>query len=479
MKGYYQNPAVLARIVEYLGGSRLEEATCMYVAQADRVHYNRFPIKSPQELGYFLSRGLDIGRSLWDRRYLLAHLDIEYLNLDSPAEPYLHPQRSLELQEPVIGAGRRILEEYGIRSLHLLTGRGHHLVWQVDQESGTFERLRRLGRVPPSLERYDRRPHPPAQVPVPHRLSAAFAGLSLVMEFLAHRIKREAGGACRLPVEISDVPVRPSERGRELILLDISEYHDPLHTRTVRIPFTVYRKPWAKGMMHDPDMAERIELVLAIPRLTIDIGDAVALRRDFGQVAELAGTVSTAIPVQHEAMDRLIEDYERSALRRFHDWFYAEETHPPERWERTYDHIPRRVLPPCVRRILEDPHDRLCQRMGVRLVIWTMLALGWHPRHIAGLIRSRYERDDRQGQKWREYDPGFRAEHYTRIFSGLFAAGFDDLQDFDCGFLRANGLCAEGPCRMKDFRRSLIGRREHERLGGRPVNRLFLPETHL
>ena len=51
-----------------------------------------------------------------------------------------------------------------------------------------------------------------------------------------------------------------------------------------------------------------------------------------------------------------------------------------------------------------------------------MLALGWHPRHIAGLICSKYDRDF----GWTQFvnvDPATRADFYTRVFAGLFAAG--------------------------------------------------------
>ena len=47
-----------------------------------------------------------------------------------------------------------------------------------------------------------------------------------------------------------------------------------------------------------------------------------------------------------------------------------------------------------------------------------MLALGWHPRHIAGLIASKYARPF----GWTQFqggDPATRADFYTRVFAGL------------------------------------------------------------
>ncbi len=422
MSDYSLHPDVLARMVEYIG-------TCVYLSRIDLPQYDRLEVRPPWQVSWFLRRGLDLGRSLWDRRYLLAHLDIEYLNLDSAAEPYLDPGRVFELQEPVIGAALRILREYGIRPLHLLTGRGHHLVWQVPQKSAVFERIHRLGRVPPSLRRYDEMSHPPYHSIVPQPLSAGHAGVALLMEFWAQRIKREAGPLCRLPVELSDIAVQRSERGRELVLLDLSEYHDPLHTRTVRVPFTIYRKPWAKGVADDPAVAGRLQTVVVIPRLALELPELLELRADLPWVSRLAGQVATAIPVQDDPMERLVADYEGSDLRRFHDWFYSQEPHPPERWARTYDRLPARILPACIRRILESPNDLLTRRPDLRRVVRVMLSLGWHPRHIAGLIRSKYERGQGWGQKWREYDPGLRADFYTRLFAGLRATGLDQLEE--------------------------------------------------
>jgi hypothetical protein len=45
---------------------------------------------------------------------LIADLDIEYVNFDFPAEPYLDPERCFEIQRPVEWAVERALLEHGI-----------------------------------------------------------------------------------------------------------------------------------------------------------------------------------------------------------------------------------------------------------------------------------------------------------------------------------------------------------------------------
>jgi hypothetical protein len=63
------------------------------------------------------------------------------------------------------------------------------------------------------------------------------------------------------------------------------------------------------------------------------------------------------------------------------------------------------------------PNDLLLKPAGIRNVTECLLERGWHPRHIAGLIRSKFERDyDWRGQ-WIDYSPAMRADFYVRIFS--------------------------------------------------------------
>jgi hypothetical protein len=43
---------------------------------------------------------------------------------------------------------------------------------------------------------------------------------------------------------------------------------------------------------------------------------------------------------------------------------------------------------------------------------------GWHPRSIAGLIRSKFERDHGWGDYWYRYDAAARADFYVRVLGG-------------------------------------------------------------
>jgi hypothetical protein len=220
-------------MLEFLGGHSLESITCQYLTAGDldsSHHRERRPVT---DLPALWEKKLDISRSLWDRESLVIHLDIEYVNFDFPAEPYLKPERIFSLQRPVELTTEAVLSDYGIAPLHLLSGRGHHFVWRIRQNSRALGRLANLGNVAPTLEKLNAQPHLPNGECISSKLGAAFAGLGLVMEYLAHRIKEQAAPMCDLPVELTAVEVGPGRSGREMISIDISENGDPLSTRAV------------------------------------------------------------------------------------------------------------------------------------------------------------------------------------------------------------------------------------------------------
>ena len=143
--------------------------------------------------------------------------------------------------------------------------------------------------------------------------------------------------------------------------------------------------------------------------------------------------------------------------------------------------MPLEFLPFCVRHILEHPNDLLLRPASVERIVRVLLSLGWHPRHVAGLIRSRFERDYQWGDRWKDYDAANRADFYTRLFAGLFVTGCEDLVDFNCQSAREEKLCfaTDCPFNLEQYKTSLLNRRTYERLACRPFNGLLLPEEHL
>lgn len=480
MKAYYANSHVRRRMLEYLGGGD-GPATAQFITAGDAgASHHREP-HPLSDLEHFWDEGRDISRSLWDRKSLIAHLDIEYVNFDYPAEPYVEPNRIFELQRPIEWAVEGLLVDHGLQPLHLLSGRGHHFVWRVRQGSRAFKRLARLGCQPDEVAAFNAAPHPPAGKPVPPTVGAAFAGLGRVMEFLAHRLKESAAPMCKIPVKLTAVEVGPTRYGREMISLDISEYGDPLNMRVIRVPFSLYLKPWQQRGVLGEGVVARMPPCFLIPLHEMDSKQGVRVMSDIEMVSLLAQRASAQIPDQSAAMDSLIDTYLASPLGRFHQFYYSQEQHPPETWPENYDRTPLDVMPACARFLIEHPNDLLLRPAGIERLVRVMLSLGWHPRHIAGLIRSRFERDFNWGAQWDGYVPALRADFYTRVFSGLVATGQDDLKDFDCATARDAKMCFVPDCRdnLDRFRNSLTERIKYERLACRPLNGLFLPEEHL
>jgi hypothetical protein len=409
------DPDIRRRILEYLGGSTPEEATCLYLSHCDSGNANLPARHPPARLDSLLNGGQGIARSLADLQSVLIHLDIEYVDFDDPAAAFVDPARAFALQQPVVEAIEELLLGWGIRPLHLVTGQGHHFVWRIDKRSPVAEEIGNLGIwTTPELVK-------PSEPVFPH--------LALVMEYFAHCIKREGAGLGR-------------DGRREMISIDVSEYGDPLDARMIRIPYTRYRKPWVSGLIDRLGLHDRVPEIVTLPLYEMDICQLLEMRRDPEAIATLARRAGVAIPAEEAGSRALLNDYLNSPLKQFHQGFYTVEPHPPEEWPETYGCLSLESLPGCVRQILAFPNDLLLKPAGMQLVTRALLADGWEPRHIAGLIRSKFEDSVHDwGQLWSGYNPSLRAEFYVRLFAGEIVTGLDSGVDFNCTSQQEKGHC--------------------------------------
>ncbi len=442
-KDYYRNPEVRQRIVENLGGSCLEDATAVYICANDGTPRTDFPPRAVHALTHELDAGQEVMRSLWDREGLIADLDIDYANFSFPHEAFVDPSRTFEVMQPVVEAVQELLLRFGIAPLHMLSGRGHHFVWRIRRGTGAFSRLSQIGHLAGSLKGRYREALPPSGECVGQELGAAFAGLGLMLEYLAHCILEATAETVPVPVELTAVESPSGQRGREAVAIDISEYGDPINLRCVRVPFSVYLK--GRREYGAPREAKE-PLQVCIPLHEMSVQQAARVMRDPAMVQSLARRAPTRIPDCSQATTGLVEDYCASSLARFHREFYRASHEPPERWGQTYDRTPLHQLPTCASRPFYTPNDLLLKPNRLRHVVRVLLARDWHPRHIAGLIRSKYERDFGWGHYWFQYDATSRADFYTRVFAGLIATGRDLLDDFTCEDVRSTGFCGQHEC---------------------------------
>ena len=344
---YYKNADVRSRVREFLGFDSLGEADALYLARGESSEFHLHERHPVGELDSLFAEGVEIARSLWDRKSLIVDLDVEYVNFDRPAEVFLNPERAFKLQAPVQETIERLLADCGIRPLHLLSGRGHHFIWQVARDSPAFRRLTNIGHVAPTLWQTMAGQKAPGGAVASQELAQAFAGLGQMMEFLADRVREIAVRTSKIPVELTAVEVGPSDHGREMVSLDISEYADPLPARMLRAPFSVYLKPWQQRGLIADEVLDEIGPLFVIPLDEMSVPEALPIMHSPERAAELATSASAKIPDGSREMERLVADYEASSLGRFHAEFYSQEHEPPERWPVTYDRVPLEIWPAC------------------------------------------------------------------------------------------------------------------------------------
>lgn len=462
---FYEAPEVERRIWDYLGGQSPASATAAYFTTHGPSLWAAFEPLPLTRLPEAMAHGCELNRSLLDQSSLLVHLDLELVNFGRPWETYVHTLETFELQQPSVLAVQQVLAACGIAPLHLLSGRGHHFVWRVERHHEVFRRL--------ALARFaEERCGGPGVTP---ELARAHATVGRLMEFLCHEAIGRAEPGSRLPLRLTAV-----EDSSEIVSFDISEYGDPLAYRTIRVPFSVYRKA-EQINARTPFAEHELPPLVMIPLHEMDVWQGLEQMRDLTRVRALARRTSVKIPEQSDGTGLLLERYLCSPLADAHAWYYAQEPHDPEDWAQTYERVPLDILPVCVRAVLQEPNDALLKPAVLKHVVRTFLALGWHPRHVAGLIHSRYASDQGWIPHLHYYDPGLRADFYTRLYACAIKTGLDSLDDFHCTGLQSAGLCIRPDCGtpLSDYRKSLDARRNHERMACRPVHGLYVPDEHL
>lgn len=453
---YYKDPNVRRRIAEYCGGTSEDpgEFTAEYLVGygADVLREGRsepFVSSSCDGFATLLDRGLDIFRSNWDRAGTLGIMDIEYFNLDFPGETYLNPKRSFEVLEPTRAAVRILLDRFQIPYLEIMTGQGYHFASRVARGSQADSQLIELGRVGVPLagkyahsESGSRRHRC-----VSHLHGRSFDGMGRLLEYVAQGVMRMARSQSSVPIVTTDVAVGAGKHGREAVSIDLSMFADPIFMRDIRCPFSTHQKHKVQLGKVGAQIASEIPIQICLPVGRNSLDDSLAMRRHFRRSADWAAACGpTTIPDGSEGFLHLIDEYRRSRLAEFHRAFDAADHDPWTAWSRTYDALDLTTLPPCVAYSLENPNPNLLRPTNLQTLTRTLMGMGWHPRHIAGLVRSKYERDHGWGREWAKYDAATRADFYIRIFAGQIATGLDLLLDHNCVSHQEKGYCLRPWC---------------------------------
>ena len=493
---YYHSPAVLARILEFCGvPSRLiPELTEIPPRLADSLELKRLLSAATTEyisasgsrlleitkkdhasmknrcMGWILDNGADMHRSIWDRENVMGALDVEYFSKNFPGEPYLMPERAFVLLEPVYQAMVGIAHGYGLPLVTITTGQGYNFDIFLKKNTPAFENLVSLGQVERALLHDYEHPSPRRGRVVPEQDGKAFDAMGKIFEFLCHRVFFDLPSLdTPIPVVVGDV-VCGNEK-REAISLDLSLYVNPIHTRSLRCPFSVYSKHLLRRHILGDIVAKRVGYLFCVPRRTIEaelsLARTLSIRRDMNRAIQWAEEVSTHIPDQTEGFSALIADYKKSALYAFHKEFDSIKQDDPSVWHQTYDRFDLKSVPPCIAQPLGYPNPLLLQPTCIRHVTRVLMAIGWHPKHIAGLIHSKYARDYGWEVNFIRYDPNRWASVWVRIYAGMILNGIDGLMDLNCVSQQEKGeawmgmkYCPKPWCgfNLADFRALLLSR---------------------
>jgi hypothetical protein len=441
VRSYYERPAVRARIAEYCGGLENGLVRCWGLAGFGGAGARTEPDGAPTplarpDLRSLLDEAADVCRSMADLRGTVVALDLDYMQPGRPTELYEHPENVFSRIEPVHRAVQEQFRAYGIRPRVLLTGRGYHYVFRASWGSPLQTALTEIGVVSETMR--SRRPPPGVHVAQARLLARAHDGAGRLLEHLAHGVLRAVQGQVDFPVALADLP---PPHGGPFVCLDLSAYGDPLWTRYTRCAFSTHQKAWMQQATEDDDR----RICVVIPRENEPLEDRLRIRRDLDAAAALAARCSATLPDVTEA-PAWIEEYRTGPLGRFHAEFDRGPELGRELWPFTYDRLARPGLPGCLRYPLESPNPFLLRPACLRTVALTLWGLGWHPRSIAALVRSRFEKDFGWRPSFSKYDAGTRASFYVRVLCGALRDGLEDPHEFDCQAQAARGLCEPASC---------------------------------
>ena len=445
---FYRDPAVRARMLEGCGQNRDGRPSAVFVAgfgeggpplqtweTADRV--------PTRDITSLWARGVDISRSLWDEDHLVFMLELDYLNVDQPSEPFLRPAEVFFKLERAYRAARREFHLLALAPRTLMTGRSYQFAGVVPLDHPVVDRLAALSGLPFWLAGVDRRKPPGVSTRMTVRHAEAAEGLGKLIEFTAHRILARASRGTEVPVVFNGTIVGAGRLGRECISIDFSHVGDPLDVRHMRLPFSTYQ--WHRLR---PDIfgatAASLPPLAAIPRGREPLFTRLSSGRGLDAGIRSARKATGRLPDVTAGIETVLTRYSQSRLAQFHREFEADRRTTP-----TGPIVPDPAeLPPCVTAALTWPNDRLLKPEHLQHLVRVLRARGASAAAIAGLVQSTYEADHDWGDRWSRLDPRTRANFDVRVFAGMIATGLDSLLDFNCVSAQEKDVCPRAGCQF-------------------------------
>ncbi len=451
---YYKYPAVRERIAEYCGGTAnnpsnfSSEYIVGYGEELLRSQKKDFLSIDTKYFHDILDKGLDIFRSIWDKCGTVCVLDIEYFNLDYAGEVYYNPERTFKKIEPLYNLIKSLYQKYNIPYLCIMTGQGYHFSSFVSTDSALSKKLENIGYIEETVaKKYREMTRRRRKVSIAY--GKIFNAIGRLMEFLTHQILAEGNKISPVPIVFSDIPVgKRGEIGREAISIDLTAFADPVYMRDIRCPFSTHQKHRLQKYKVGEYIAEKIPIQIALPRDNkISLDELLFARRHFRRSSEIAENANCQIPKAEQGFENLFNDYLKSKLYEFHRNFDSVQHDTPELWQYTYDKLDESNFPECIKKILHYPNPNALMPGNIQTLVRFLLKNHWHPKHIAGLLRSKYERSHYfWDTDWNKYDPSSRANFWCRCFAGFIYCNIDGEIDYNCVSHQEKGLCPNLKC---------------------------------
>lgn len=451
---YYKTTVIQQRMSEYCGSQEVNPSnfSCEYlVGVKEKIAGDEFFLSvENNKFFWLLDIGADIFRSVWDKSSTLFILDFEYYNIVYPAEAYFKPYNVYYKLEEIYQRVKNIYKKYNLNFITIQTGQGYHFVFSLPFGTEQHRKLVSLGYLEPTLRGKYNTTSGRRKNKVTEEAGIGFHTAGRIIEFICHKLLEGLKDYKGLPVVFSDVSIG---KNKEAVALDLSMYADPIYMRDIRVPFSVYQKHriYTKFKLSTRNIPPFAVLVRENNNTEYfkNYNEILNIRTNMEKVIQKAYEVNCEIPKNLDSLDKLLEDYQQSKLYQIHKQFDSTDHDPPEIWYKTYDRFNVNILPPCVRHCLVEPNDHLLKPTNLQTLTRVLLKLGWHPKHIAGLVRSKYERNYGWGEVWYKYDAASRANFYVRIYSDLVLSGIDNEEDLNCISHYEKGYCWQPNCGFK------------------------------
>lgn len=454
IKNYYSTPIIQQKMAEYCGAESVIPSNFKsqyLVGVKEGIDKDEFFLSVPNDKFFWLLEiGADIFRSVWDKESTLFVLDFEYYNIVYPAEAYFNPYNVYYKLEEIYNQIKEIYKNYNIKYIAVQTGQGYHFVFRIPFNTQLHKELANVGYLEDTLNGKYNTTSKKRKQKVPYDAGVGFHTAGRIIEYICHELFIRLKNYKGLPVVFSDVSIG---KNKEAISLDLTMYADPIYMRDIRIPFSVYQKHriYHKFKFATQNIPPFIVLVRENDgnEYFKNYEEMIKIRTDYKKVIDIANEINCSIPDSSDSFSFLLNKYKNSQLYKIHKNFDSCEHDPPEIWHKTYDKFDVYQLPPCVRHCLIEPNDNLLKPTNLQTLTRVLLKLNWHPKHIAGLIRSKYERNYNWGDTWYKYDAASRANFYVRIYSDLVLSGIDKEEDLNCWSHYEKGYCWQPNCGYK------------------------------